>query len=395
MRRKHTITAAIVAAVAVAGAGVAILARKPALIDETKLVTIETGRIARSVVATGRIEPITKVEIKSKANGIIERLAVNVDDKIAAGQVLAELDRENLAARAREARAALEAAQASREAAAAQMGKSEIEAEGPDVDFARRSLQRAQRLFADTLIAQSQLDDAQSAVAQAENRQRAAKSQWLVARSRLAEATAAVAQARAAVQRAEEELANATIKAPIRGTVLTRDVEVGSAVSSILNLGANATLVMTVGDIEQVYVKGKVDEADIGHVRLGMPATITTESFRDKKFTGTVTRISPIGVEKDNVTTFAVEVSIANATGELRPNMTANAEIVLEELPESLLVPESAISYDAQRNASVQVVDATAREGRRAVPVKVGVGNGTKIQVTSGLKAGDRVILPS
>ena len=395
MRRKHTITAAIVAAVAVAGAGVAILARKPAPIDETKLVTVETGRIVRSVVATGRIEPITKVEIKSKANGIIERLAVNVDDKITAGQVLAELDRENLAARAREARAALEAAQASREAAAAQMGKSEIEAEGPDVDFARRSLQRAQKLFADTLIAQSQLDDAQSAVAQAENRQRAAKSQLLVARSRLAEATAAVAQARAAVQRAEEELANATIKAPIRGTVLTRDVEVGSAVSSILNLGANATLVMTVGDIEQVYVKGRVDEADIGHVRLGMPATITTESFRDKKFTGTVTRISPIGVEKDNVTTFAVEVSIANATGELRPNMTANAEIVLEELPESLLVPESAISYDAQRNASVQVVDATAREGRRAVPVKVGVGNGTKIQVTSGLGAGDRVILPS
>jgi len=395
VRRSRTITAALVAAVAVAGAGVATLARRPAPIDETKLVTVEAGRIVRSVVATGRIEPITKVEIKSKANGIIERLAVNVDDKITAGQVLAELDRENLAARAREARAALEAAQASREAAAAQLGKSEIEAEGPDVDFARRALARAQKLFADRLIAQSQLDDAQSAVAQAENRQRAAKAQLLVARSRLAEATAAVAQARAAVQRAEEELANATIKAPIRGTVLTRDVEIGSAVSSILNLGANATLVMTVGDIERVYVKGKVDEADIGHVRLGMPATITTETFRDRKFTGQVTRISPIGVEKDNVTTFAVEVSIANATGELRPNMTANAEIVLEELPESLLVPESAVSYDARRNATVQVVDATSREGRRAVPVKVGVGNGTRIQVTSGLKAGDRVILPS
>ncbi len=395
MTRRRVITAAIVAAVAVAGVGAATLTRKPAAIDESKLVTVEAGRIVRSVVATGRIEPITKVEIKSKANGIIERLAVNVDDRISAGQVLAELDRENLAARAREARAALEAAQAAREAAAAQMGKSEIEAEGPDVDFARRTLQRAQKLFADTLIAQSQLDDAQSAVAQAENRQRAAKSQLLVARSRLAEATAAVAQARAAVQRAEEELANATIKAPIRGTVLTRDVEVGSAVSSILNLGANATLVMTVGDVEQVYVKGKVDEADIGHVRLGMPATITTESFRDRKFTGKVTRISPIGVEKDNVTTFAVEVSIANATGELRPNMTANAEIVLEVLPESLLVPEGAVSYDAARNASVQVVDAASRDGRRSVAVKVGVGNGTKVQVTSGLKAGDRVILPS
>ena len=125
----RSITAAIVAAVVVAGVGgAATLVRKPAAIDDTKLVTVERGRIVRSVVATGRIEPITKVEIKSKANGIIERLAVNVDDRITAGQVLAELDRENLAARAREARAALEAAQASREAAVAQMGKSEIEA---------------------------------------------------------------------------------------------------------------------------------------------------------------------------------------------------------------------------------------------------------------------------
>lgn len=395
MTRRRVITAAVVVAVGAAGLGAATLTRKPQPIDESRLATVATGRIVRSVVATGRIEPITKVEIKSKANGIIERLAVNVDDRIVAGQVLAELDRENLAARAREARAALEAAQASREAAAAQVGKSEIEAEGPDVDFARRTLQRAQKLFGDRLIAQSQLDDAQSALAQAENRQRAAKSQLLVARSRQAEATAAVAQARAAVQRAEEELANATIKAPIRGTVLTRDVEIGSAVSSILNLGANATLVMTVGDVEQVFVKGKVDEADIGHVRLGMPATITTESFRDRKFSGKVTRISPIGVEKDNVTTFAVEVSIANATGELRPNMTANAEIVLEVLPESLLVPEGAVSYDAAGNASVQVVDAASRDGRRSVAVKVGVGNGTRVQVTSGLKAGDRVILPS
>ena len=76
-----------------------------------------------------------------------------------------------------------------------------------------------------------------------------------------------MAQAQAAVERAEEELANATIRAPIRATVLTRDVEVGSPVSSILNLGANATLVMTLGDIEKVYVKGKVDEADIGRVQ--------------------------------------------------------------------------------------------------------------------------------
>ena len=91
-----------------------------------------------------------------------------------------------------------------------------------------------------------------------------------------------MAQAKAAADRAAEDVANATIRAPIRGTVLTRDVEIGSPVSSILNLGANATLVMTLGDIDQVFVRGKVDEADIGRVRLGQPARIRVETFKDK-----------------------------------------------------------------------------------------------------------------
>jgi HlyD family secretion protein len=208
------------------------------------------------------------------------------------------------------------------------------------------------------------------------------------------EAAANVAQARAAVERAEEELASATIRAPIRATVLTRDVEVGSPVSSILNMGANATLVMTLGDIERVYVKGRVDEADIGRVRVGLPARITTESFRDRVFDGRVTRISPIGVEADNVTTFAVEVSIDNPDKILKANMTANAEIVLDTLPDSLLVPESAIIYDASRNAFVEVADRSAPGGRRRLPVKVGVGNGSRTQILDGVREGDRIVLP-
>jgi HlyD family secretion protein len=319
---------------------------------------------------------------------------VDVDSVVQPGQVLAELDKENLTARLREARANLQAAEAAREASIAQLKKNEIEAESPDVQFARRNHERAQQLAAQKLVSQSQLDEAKSALEQAENRQRAAGGQLVIARARVAEATANVAQARAAVERAEEELANATIKAPIRGTVLSRDVEVGSPVSSILNLGANATLVMTLGDIERVFVRGKVDEADIGRVRLGQKARITTETFRDKLFEGQVTEISPIGVEKDNVTTFQVEVSIENPGKELKANMSANAEIVLEQFPDSLLIPEAAVVYDAQKNAFVDVVDPGSKNGRRRVSVKVGVGNGTRMQLLSGLKAGDKVVLP-
>lgn len=363
--------------------------------DPSRLATVERDTMVRSVVATGKVEPIRKVEIKSKANGIIEKLHVDVGDEVAPGQVLAELDKEQLAARLREEQANLQAAEANLKAARAQLDKNVVEAEGPDVAFARRAAERAQRLSEQKLIAQSALDDSHSALEVAENRQRIAQSQLVVSRARVAEADAKVAQARAAVARAEEDLRNATIRAPIAATVLSRDVEIGSPVSSILNLGANATLVMTLGDIHEVFVRGKVDEADIGRVRLGQKANIAVETFKDRKFEGKVTQISPIGVEKDNVTTFEVEVSIGNAGNELRANMTANAEIVLESHPDSLIIPEAAISYDDQRRAFVDVPAAGEKTGRRRTPIKVGVGNGTKTQVLEGLKAGEKVILPS
>lgn len=364
-------------------------------VDASRLAKVERGTIVRSVVATGKIEPIAKVEIKSKANGIIESLRVDVGQQVRPGDILAELDRENLRARLREAQANLQAAEAAHRATGAQLEKQTIEAEGPEVEFARRAHERALSLFTQQLLPQSTLDEAKSALELAENRQRAARSNLGVARAKVAEAWAQVAQARAAAERAQEELANATIRAPIQGTVLTRDVEMGSPVSSILNLGANATLVMTLGAIDRVFVRGRVDEVDIGRVRLALPARITVETFKDKVFQGKVTEISPIGKERDNVTTFEVEVSIDNAGNELRANMTANAEIVLEEYMGSLLIPEAAVIYDAQRKAWVEVPAAREPNGRRRVPVKLGYSNGTRTQVLEGLKQGDTVIQPS
>ena len=395
--RKGLYIAGGVAVLVIAGGAVGFVTLKGAApdLDASKLATVERGTIVKSVVATGKVEPITKVEIKSKANGIIKVLNTDIDRTVNPGDVLVELDKEQLAAALRGAEANLLAARASLEGAEAQLKKNIIEAEGPDAEFARRAFDRAKTLFAQNLIAQSALDDAHSAVDVAENRKRAAQSQLIISEAKVAEARAQVAQSKAAAERAAEDVANATIRAPIRGTVLTRDVEIGSPVSSILNLGANATLVMTIGDIDRVFVRGKVDEADIGRVRLGQAARIRVETFKDKSFTGRVTQISPMGVEKDNVTNFEVRVSIDNPGKELKANMTANAEIVLEERPDSLILPEAAITYDAQKNAFVTIVAHGEKNGRRKVPVKVGIGNGTKIQIVDGLRAGDTVILPS
>lgn len=388
-------TGTVVAVLAVGAYVLAGYNTADASFEPSRLSTVERSTMVRSVVATGKVEPISKVEIKSKANGIIERLHVEVGDLVQAGDILAELDKEDLNARVREARANLQAAEAGLAGARAQLEKNKVEAEGPDVEFARRASQRADDLYRQELMPQSELDQARSAYEQALNRQRAAQSQLVVSRAKVTETDAQVAQARAILERAQEELRNTTIRAPIAGMVLTRDVEVGSPVSSILNLGANATLVITLGDIGEVFVRGKVDESDVGNVRLDQPARISVETFKDRTFDGRVTLISPMGAEKDNVTTFEVRVSIDNPGNELKANMTANAEIVLEEHPNSLIVPEAALTYDADRQAHVDVFDPAEKTGRRRVPVKVGVSNGTRAQVLEGINEGDKVILPS
>jgi HlyD family secretion protein len=383
----------LLAAGGAAGYGWKVKSRTNVAIDPARLATVERGDLARSVVATGRIEPISKVEIKSKANGIIKELKVDVGALVSEGQVLAELDKENLAARLREAQAALDATQSNLKASQAELDKNKIEADSPDVSFARRQMQRQEQLLKDGLLPQQTYDDTHKAFEQAENRQQVANSQLSITRARVLQAQANVSQAEAAVERAKEELNNATIRSPIRGMVLSRDVEIGSPVSSILNLGSSASLIMVLGDISKVYVRGKVDEADIGLVRMDQSARIKVETFKDKQFQGRVTSISPMGVEKDNVVSFEVKVSLDNTTGELRANMTANAEIVLEEHKGTLIVPESAIIYDAQRTAWAEVPSPAAPNGRERKQIKVGISNGTRAQVLEGLAEGEKVIL--
>src|SRR6185503_1215585 len=315
----------------------------------------------------------------SKASGIVKKLLADYGDVVKEGQVLVELDKEELQARVREANATRLSAQADLE-------RTQVEAEGPDLPFLKLAVERARKLYGDGLIATSLLEDADKAYQMGINKQTAAKSTVSVKR-------AEVARAQAALERAENDLRNSTIVSPMNGLVLSRDVEVGDAVSSILVLGSQATLVMTLGDVSSVYVLGKVDEADIGKVYMGQPARIVVESFKDKKFEGKVTKISPLGVVKDNVTTFEVRVSIQNPGGELKANMSANAEVILEEKKAILTVPESAVLYDKDRKPSLEVPDAKEKNGKRKVAVKLGISNGVKAELVEGLKEGDRIVL--
>jgi HlyD family secretion protein len=382
-----------VAVVLIAVGGLIAAARGGTKIDPSKLAKVERGDLAKSVVATGKVEPITKVEIKSKASGIVKKLLVDAGDRVKRGQVLAELDKEEIEAHVAQAKAQEEAAEASLRATEADMERAKVDAEGVDVPTLKRAYERAQGMAKEGVVSVSALDDAQRAYELSVNKQNVAKAQLQVLHAKIGQAQAQVAQDRANLKQLEEQYSYTTVESPIDGVVLSRDVEVGDAVSSILVLGSSATLIMTLGDISEVYVKGKVDESDIGKVYLGQPARIKVESFKDKTFNGKVTKISPMGVEKDNVTTFEVRVSINNPGGELKAAMTANAEIILEEHKNVLQIPEGSILYDKDKKASVEVPDPKGKEGKRKVAVNIGISNGAKTELLSGLKEGDQVVL--
>jgi HlyD family secretion protein len=369
------------------------VSRTPAKIEPEKLAHVQRMDLARSVVATGKIEPTTKVEIKSKASGIILRLPVNVGDTVRQGQVICELDQNDLQPRLRQAQASLGIAEAALKSAKADYARNKVEAAGPDVPFLKHDLDRAQQLFKDNLIAQIGRDDAEKNYQLAVNRQQQAQVNLGVTQAAISRAEAQVEQARAQLEQSQEDLRNATIISPIDGVVLSRDREVGDAVSSILTMGSGATLIMTLGDLREVYVKGKVDESDIGKVYLGQPARITVESYKDQKFSGKVTKMSPMGLEKDNVTTFEVRVSISNEARKLMATMTANAEIMLEERKGVLAIPEGAIVYTKDRATEVEIPDATLEKGKRRVPVTTGISNGSKTEIVKGLADGQQVIL--
>jgi HlyD family secretion protein len=271
--------------------------------------------------------------------------------------------------------------------------RAKVDAEGPDVPLLKRAYERATGMAKEGVVSTSALEEAQKNYELSLNKQNVAKAQLTVLKARIAQAKAQVAADAANLKQLEEQLGYTDIVSPIDGIVLSRDVEMGDAVSSILVLGSAATLVMTLGDTSEVYVKGKVDESDIGKVYMGQRARIKVESFKEKTFNGKVTKISPMGVEKDNVTTFEVRVSINNPGGELKAAMTANAEIILEEHKNVLQIPEGAILYDKDKKASVEIPDPRAKEGKKKVAVNIGISNGAKTEVLAGLKEGDQVVL--
>src|ERR1700726_3810712 len=211
-------------------------------IDPSKLAKVEKGDLAKSVVATGKVTPIVKVEVKSKASGIVKKLLVDYGDRVKQGQLLAQLDKVEIEAQVEQSRAALEAAQANMKASAADLERAKVDAEGPDVPLLKRAYDRATGMAKDGVVSASALDDAEKNYEMALNKQNVSKAQVTVLKAKIAQAQAQVAQDQANLKQLEEQLSYTDIVSPIDGIVLSRDVQMGDAVSSILVLESSEPL---------------------------------------------------------------------------------------------------------------------------------------------------------
>ncbi len=402
-----SITAVLVLAVLVASGS---LFQADASIPPDRLVEVKRGDLSLSVVATGSVVPVTTVELKSKASGLIKRILVEEGERVHPGQTLIELDKELLQAQLREAEANLAATNARRQVAEANVASAEtskvkLQADAKnlrdDLSFREKQVNRYRMMSEEKITSLSELDKVERDYQDANLKLQSLQSEFLVQDTRIEAARkeesrvrAEVTQAEANLDRVRENLNYATITCPIEGTVLKRHVEVGDAVSSILQLGSQATLMLTLGDMKELFVEGRVDESDIGKVYVGQQAQIKVDAFRERSFPGRVTRIAPLGVEKDNVIGFDVRVSIEDPEGILRARMSANAEIITDRKENALLIPENSIVYDRDRKTFVDLYDPGAENMKKRVPIQIGASNGTTTVVTEGLAEGDKLVLP-
>ena len=364
-------------------------------LDTARLVTVERKDLMKAVIATGRIEPEARVNVMSRASGILKEIYVDVGDVVSEGQILAELDREQLVAQHNENLGSQASAKARKMAAEARLAEAKVRLEDPELQFARAEAARLQRLFKDGTASQTEYDEKQLRLAQVEYRIRQAEANIPVLEAQIEEAKAQVLAADAAVERTGTSLREATIRSAIDGVVLVRDKDVGDGISSILTAGGNATPVLTLGDTSKMYVFAQVDEVDVGRIHDGMRAVITVDAFRDHQFEGSVLRIAPGGtVDNNGLVTFEVKIAVADPDGLLRVDMTANTRLVIEERKVTPTLPHKALTNAVAGQWSARRVVSVDPPETEEVTVEIGISDGLITEIVSGLAEGDRVLLP-
>ena len=286
------------------------------------------GKLTLSVSANGTLQPTTSVNIGSELSGTVLRVLVDVNDKVKKGQVLLELDTAKLGDQVARSRAALSAALAK----VAQAGATVKEAKG---NLAR--LEEVARLSGGKVPSQAELDSGRATLERALAEERSAH--------------ASVADARAAAATDETNLSKASIRSPIDGVVLTRNVDPGNAVAASLQA---VTLFVLSEDLSKLRLQVNVDEADVGAVKVGQKASFTVSAYPSRKYPAKIYRVAYGSTITDNVVTYITYLEVDNSDLSLRPGMTASATITATERQDVLLVPNTSLRFTPSLGAGAK-----------------------------------------
>jgi HlyD family secretion protein len=364
MKRKKVLITAVAAVVVVGGAW--LLLRTPKQ-DGITLETAATSRITirNSVMATGTVEPVTEVDVGTQVSGIIDKLYVDYNDVVHAGQLIAEMDKVTL--------------QAELEQSEAELASSKTEYEYQTKNYAR-----TRTLHEKELVSDAEYDEAF----------------YLYEKSRNA-----YEQAQAAIVKVKRNLDYATITSPIDGVVISRAVEEGQTVAASFE---TPTLFTIAQDLTQMQVVADVDEADIGEVRDGQRVEFTVDAYPDDTFEGTVQQVRLEATTESSVVTYEVVISAYNPDLKLKPGLTANVTIYTLEKENALAVPTKALRFvpDAGLLAELGVTVAAeggSEPGKRELWVKngdtltpryvtTGAASGELTEIIDGLADGEQVV---
>ncbi len=312
---------ALAALVVLAAAGGFLKSRSAAATSVEEYVTedVTTGTLTVKVSATGNLQPTNEVDVGSEVSGLVEKVYVDDNDRVTAGQVLARLDVSKLEDQRVNAKAALAAAEARVQQAAASVKEAKA-------NLAR--LRQVQELSGGKVPSKAEMETAEASTARAEADEASAKS--------------AVEQARASLNSAEINLSKASIRSPIDGVVLSRQIEPGQTVAASFQA---PTLFTLAEDLAAMELEVDVDEADVGQVKDGQAATFTVDAYANRQYPARIRRVGYGSQTKDGVVFYKAVLSVNNTDLTLRPGMTASASIVTLERPGVLLVPNAALRF--------------------------------------------------
>ena len=332
---------------------------------ETKPVTQCT--ITQVVEASGTINPVNTVSVGSTVSGLIKAIYVDYNSQVKKGQLLAQIDPANFEATVQQNQAQINSAEA-------EMARIQAVTE-----MSRKTYTRYKNLYAKNFIAKSELDQAES--------------DYLSNLAQVGAAQAKINQAQATYKTALTNLGYTKIIAPVDGTIISREIDLGQPVAASFQAPELFTIAQ---DLTKMQIEVSVSEADIGKVQEGQDVTYTLDGYPDRLFLGKVTqvRISPTTVS--NVVTYSVIVGVDNKDLTLKPGMTANVSIITSEKNDVLCVPSVALKFTPATDGKkykTQGLWLLVKHKPVRVNITTGASDDTNIEITEGVKLGDRVII--